>query len=63
MNQNPMLYPNQFSMMNHQPPPIYHQYGQVSGFPYPLSYSQVSSPSYHQMPTPPINTSEQIRSK
>lgn len=47
---NSMIYQNQMPMMNQpHPPPIYH-YGQMPGYSYPLSYSQVSASNYQPLP-------------
>lgn len=45
---------NQYQMMNQVPSlPVYHQYGQMPSFSYPLNYSQVSSQSHY-----PINQNQ-----
>lgn len=39
---------NQYQMMNQVPSlPVYHQYGQMPSFSYPLNYSQVSSQNHY----------------
>lgn len=44
-----MMYSNQYVMMNQMhPPALYHQYGQIPNYSYPLSYSQVSSQNNFQ---------------
>jgi hypothetical protein len=49
MQDKMMMYSNQYIMMNQMhPPALYHQYGQIPNYSYPLSYSQVSSKNNFQ---------------
>ena len=53
---NPVLYQPQYPIIG-QMPTVYHQYNQMQSFPYPLSYSQVSSTNY------PVGFPENIRTE